>query len=226
MNKKHLIVFDIDGTLTDSVSAHQSSFIEALKNIGVKNMDTNFKDYKHHTDSYIAKVIYELDTKSIFDKKVWSTFENFMLENIQQKTPITEIKGAKRLVDYLRKNTDFAVCFATGSMRKPAEYKMNQVGIDFKPNLLVAANEIESREGIVQKAIDNAKAHYGVDFERVISLGDGFWDLTTAENLGLEFIGAGAKNQMLLEEHGARVLIDYSSLSSTMNLLNKRPTNL
>jgi beta-phosphoglucomutase-like phosphatase (HAD superfamily) len=55
LKKKNLIVFDIDGTLTDSVKVHQKAFTEMLLEIGVRQVNAEYKSFKHHTDSYIAK---------------------------------------------------------------------------------------------------------------------------------------------------------------------------
>ena len=40
LNKKSLIIFDIDGTITDSVKIHQKAFVEALHDLGITNMDS------------------------------------------------------------------------------------------------------------------------------------------------------------------------------------------
>ncbi|WP_162902860.1 HAD family hydrolase [Taibaiella koreensis] len=53
--KQYLIVFDIDGTLTDSVAPHQTAFVTALQQMGITEIDTNFKNYRHHTDKHIAR---------------------------------------------------------------------------------------------------------------------------------------------------------------------------
>jgi phosphoglycolate phosphatase-like HAD superfamily hydrolase len=58
-----------------------------------------------------------------------------------------------------------------------------------------------------------ARAHHGVtEFQRVVSVGDGMWDLTTAEDLGLEFIAiAGGAKRGELERAGAtRFHEDYT----------------
>jgi len=52
--KENLLIFDIDGTLTDSVPVHQTGFRNALKNSGITDYDNNFSGYKHHTDSFIS----------------------------------------------------------------------------------------------------------------------------------------------------------------------------
>jgi phosphoglycolate phosphatase-like HAD superfamily hydrolase len=53
------------------------------------------------------------------------------------------------------------------------------------------------------KAIENAKELYNINqFERIISVGDGLWDLTTAVRLGVEFIGIGNSNKAILLKNG------------------------
>lgn len=58
--KNKLAIFDIDGTLTDSIDIHQAAFRGALELVGVTEYDGNWGNYKHHTDSYIFRAIYEL----------------------------------------------------------------------------------------------------------------------------------------------------------------------
>ena len=65
----------------------------------------------------------------------------------------------------------------------------------FSEKLLETSNTIYTREEIVASAIEKAKKYYGIDdFEHIISFGDGLWDATTAENLGLHFVGVNEKN--------------------------------
>lgn len=212
MKKNKLIVFDIDGTLTNSVQPHQQAFIKALQQIGVKNIDSNFSEYKHHTDSYIAKVIYENDLKQEFYTSKLIEFEHYLMKNIS-RYDISEIAGAKNLIEHLNLETSCAVCYATGSLLQPALFKLNSVNIQFPKQLLVASNHIMEREKIVQQAIENAKNFYQADsFDRIISVGDGLWDLKTANNLAIEFIGIGTTNK--------RKLLDNGMLNHFDNLVN------
>ena len=209
MKKRNLIVFDIDGTLTNSVSIHQKAFTKALGQIGVDKIDSNYKTYKHHTDSYIAKVIYEKNRNKIFVAQIISKFETLLTKNIAEDLGISEIKGAKKLLETIEKNSDYGICFATGSLLKPAILKLQQAGIKFNSKLLVAANEILDREGIVKAAILKAEKYYDVsNFEKIISVGDGLWDLKTALNLSLKFVGVGLKNKDLLLKNGAKVILE------------------
>lgn len=202
--KEHLIVFDIDGTLTDSVKPHQSSFTQALYQMGVPELTRNFSAFRHHTDSFIAKEIYESEMKNDFTPELLSEFENHLMKNIQA-FPIPEIKGAGKLIHHLHQNTPFALCFATGSLLKPALYKLETIGVASPELVLVASNEIHSREDIVTKAIHNAHRYYQVErFKRIISVGDGLWDLKTANHLNLKFIGIGSANKELMLQSGMR----------------------
>lgn len=202
--KRNLIVFDIDGTLTDTVAMHQSAFKQALQLIGVGEFNDQFGSYKHHTDSHIAKVIYEYSTKRLFNESISQQFENHLYDFTVKKS-ITEISGARSLVQYIEKETNIGVCYATGSMNRPAILKLEKIGIDFNPMQLVASNNIEEREGIVEAAIQNAQLHYQIEkFDRIISFGDGLWDLKTANNLSLEFVGVGDANIEVLKANGMK----------------------
>jgi len=211
---KTLIVFDIDDTLTKTAKMHQQFFVEALEEIGVQEMDTNFGDYLHHTDSYIAACIYEKDKRSPFTAEVQQHFEALLYEKIRQQ-PIPEIRGARALLQNLQETAGSpAYCFATGSLYRPALYKLKALGISTEEGQLVASDQLRERENIVRKAIDLAcKRQQLTAFDRVIALGDGLWDLRAAQNLGIDFIGVGTKHRkLLLEEGAATVYEDLSKL--------------
>ena len=204
MLKKNLLVFDIDGTLTDSVAIHQKAFVHALHEVGVENINTNFKTYLHHTDSFIAKTIYEKDRNECFSNLKIAQFEA-SLNRIVQQSAIKEILGAKHTIALLEQQTSFGVCYATGSLLLPAQYKLESIGIVYSKEQLVASNHIHERENIVQQAIQQAAIFYKTKkFNRVISIGDGLWDLHTANNLGIEFIGIGVSNKEVLFQNGMK----------------------
>lgn len=212
LKKKSLIVFDIDGTLTDSVKEHQKAFTESLFDIGINEINADYKSFKHHTDSFIAKEIYKENQKVPFSIEKRNQFEDRLFDKIKRIT-FHEVKGAKALIDTLEKETEYGVCYATGSLRRPAEHKLSSIGIECKAWQLVASDTILERENIVKKAIKNSSQNYHVtNFEKIISVGDGVWDLFTAKNLDLEFIGVGEVNKELLIQNGAsKVLRDLTA---------------
>ncbi len=196
MNKKNLIVFDIDDTLTKSENQHQQSYVDAMLHFGITEINQDWKTYKNMTDSYILKKNYEANFKKDFNMKSFiPEFENKMTELFLALPKTKEIDGASKIVDFFMRETDYAICFATGSLLKPALIKLEQANINFVPNLVEASNNYYTREEIVTSAIKKAKTYFSVNrFENIISVGDGIWDLRTAKNLGIHFLGIRNKN--------------------------------
>jgi len=192
----NLIVFDIDDTLTCSENQHIDAYTSAMRHFGIHEINENWKSYTHHTDSYILRINFENNLDEFFSLSFIESFEKVMTEKMKISKPVAEIKGAANFVNYLREEKGYAVAFATGSLLKPALMKLEQAGIWHHPALVASSNQTYDREGIVKDAVERAKAFYKVDqFDHIISIGDGLWDLKTAQNLGVHFIGVGRKNK-------------------------------
>lgn len=221
-----LLVFDIDGTLTDSITQHQSSYLQALSVFDIPNLNSDWNAYTHHTDSWIFAEIFRqnfereptLNEKNLFS----STFNENFDANIQ-KTPIIEIQGAKDFLKRLIVNNNYAYAFATGSLRYPAIRKLETLAIDFPSELLVTASEFETREEIVDSAISAAMKFNTVDkFEKIIAFGDGRWDLVTANKMKLDFVGIAQyeKAEILRKEGAKKIYIDFSTNKISQALSN------
>ena len=204
--KKTLFVFDIDDTLTVSAKLHQEAFLLSMKNFDFIDIDTNWGGYLHHTDSYIFRKNYEKNKSIPFSNSLIETFETGILKYLKLNA-VAEVRGAAHFIASLREQ-GYAVCFATGSLEKPAFLKLEKIGIPFSPELVVASNTLESREEIVSQAITNAERFYDMTFESVISVGDGLWDLKTARNLGIDFIAIGPRNKAVLLKKGTKFHAD------------------
>lgn len=195
---KKLLVFDIDGTLTDSVVVHQNAFRNALTAMGFFNFDDNWSNYMHHTDSYIFKTIFETINARKVEKEDIETFEGILanlLLTYTNNNPITEMPGARLFLQQVSINSGYDIVFATGSLLQPTKLKLAQCGIVIDEKLLVATNGFFSREELVSHAISEAKKYYDVNqYDEVYSFGDGRWDYETARNLNLKFIGIGNQN--------------------------------
>lgn len=195
MKKKNLIVLDIDDTLTSSEDKHIDALLFAMKHFGITEVDTDWRNYAHASDSYIFKVNYEKTHKKEFSFDLIPEMEQVMTKRFLTGKDTTEIEGAKKAVDYFVNETNYGICFATGSILHPGILKLEQANINFIPDVLTAANNLFPREEIVSASIEKAKEYYGVEeFEHIVSFGDGLWDVTTAANLGLHFVGVNDKN--------------------------------
>ncbi|MEQ6123139.1 HAD family hydrolase [Pseudotenacibaculum sp. MALMAid0570] len=195
MKKKNLIVFDIDDTLTKSEFQHQKSYLDTMIHFGILEINQDWETYQNVTDSYILKENYEANFKQAFDISFIPDFEKKMLSSILELPEAKPIEGANEIVDFFLKETDYAICFATGSLLEPAFVKLSQAKINFVPELVEASNTLYTRESIVKSAIKKAENYFQVaTFENIISVGDGIWDLKTANNLEIHFLGIGDKS--------------------------------
>lgn len=202
MPKTKLIIFDIDGTLIDSVSGYHEVIVKAMNAVGIHSVDTNFNTLKHHTDSYALKYNYENFFSSELPLSLLDDFEKYIVTYLKKQPKTTAILGAKELLKNLELS-EYAVAFATGSLPESAIYKMSSAGLPMNVSVLATSKTSFSREGFVLEAIEKAKSHYNVaHFDQVISVGDGLWDLKTAQNLNLDFIGIGQANKDIMLANG------------------------
>lgn len=203
MPKTKLIIFDIDGTLIDSVKGYHEVICKAMNALGILKVDTNFDALTHHTDSFALKYNYENFFKQPMPKSLLDQFETQIVYYLKlQKQQTKAIKGAKNMLESLS-NSGFAIAFATGSLPAAAIYKMQQANLPINPQVLTTSKTSFTRDGFVQEAITQAKNFYKIaDFEQIIAVGDGVWDLQTAQNLKLEFIGIGTKHKKAMLANG------------------------
>ena len=167
-----------------------------------------------------------LDFKEAFQLDFIPSFEEKMTASILKLPKTDEIKGASTIVDFFMKETDYAICFATGSLLEPAFVKLAQASINFVPDLVEASNTLYSRERIVQSAIKKAKQYFKVDaFKNIISVGDGIWDLKTARNLEIHFLGIRDKNLVDFKQANIKSHItdwsnfDFNTIKKELNII-------
>jgi phosphoglycolate phosphatase-like HAD superfamily hydrolase len=212
----HIYIFDIDGTLTDSVAAHQRCFGAAFRAIGMREVDENWGGYRHHTDSGIFREAFARAHGREASVEDEARFVSALVRE-WEKIPaqVQEIAGAADFVAKLAESGQIRFAFATGSYRHLAQAKLAAVGIACPERLLVTASEFATREEIVSAAIAAVSA--GLDASQitsVVSFGDGLWDLHTARQLRLQFVGvgAGAKAELLKNAGAEVVATDFRHL--------------
>lgn len=212
-----LFLFDIDGTLTDSVLTYHKVITVAMQRLGINNIDTDYDNYLHHTDSYALEYNYERNFGKNASLEQRDLMDDLLAQEMDNHPPIHEILGAKTLLQALSKNNT-PVAFGTGAFPKATHIKMTSAGLVYHPEVLATSKTSITREGFVLQAIDQAKSFYNkTKFNRVIAFGDGVWDLQTAQNLNLEFIGVGnAKKDALLANgctHWVENFVDFDFFS-------------
>jgi phosphoglycolate phosphatase-like HAD superfamily hydrolase len=210
--QKRLIVFDIDGTLLQSIGTHHLAMEQAMAASDLIHKDPQWANYVNHTDSGVYYEAYERSFGRPPSDAECADFEALFqtcYDALKGVSDDVEIPGAVDLLRRLDASGEWLVAFATGSYRGPAEHKLQCLGVASRSCVLVTASEFRTRRDIVSAAIRQrlAGAEHGTR-ERTISVGDGPWDARTAAELGLAFIGVAQDEQaQRLIELGARAVV-------------------
>ena len=215
----NLAIFDIDGTLTESVAVDESCFVQAFRDVlGIERINTNWLEYTFQTDSGLALEICRnhlgRDPSGAEISRLQSRFAELLSAAVEGAgQPIREITGAAALLRLLRAHARWHVAIATGGWRMSARFKLASAGLAVDGFPWANADDALDRVDILRTAIGRAGQHYEQDtFEKVVYVGDGVWDVRAAKALGIGFLGlaAGDKAGRLLAEGASCVLPDFS----------------
>ena len=124
----------------------------------------------------------------------------------------------------LNREPEWRVAIASGSWRDPAMLKLQTADIDANDYPAAFADDGFSREEIVQAAVMKARAFYRQnDFAKIVSVGDGLWDVRTARNLKFSFlgIGIGEAGVELYRAGATHVIKDFSNYSRLLDCLGE-----
>ena len=215
-----LAIFDLDDTLLTAKSEWRCFDDALLAEFDIT--DTWEEPCIHMTDGGILREVVQRHLKRPPTVEEVQQFERrfvgFVSEAFETKREdFREIPGAFHMLHHLRHETDWYIGIATGCWRSTATLKLEGSGVALEGIPLATADDGLSREEIVTSCIRRAEQMYGVkEFPRIVSLGDGPWDVQTARNLGLPFICIGSG----LADHDVATVPDYRDLDRFIHLLD------
>jgi len=97
-----LVIFDIDGTLTQTTKADEECFVRSLADVcGFSDVDTDWSRYKHATDSGILHEIYEAHIGRSPSPDEISQFRQHFVDLLAQassEAPFAAVAGAPLLI--------------------------------------------------------------------------------------------------------------------------------
>jgi beta-phosphoglucomutase-like phosphatase (HAD superfamily) len=215
----NLVIFDIDGTLTESVAVDELCFVQAFRDVlGIRSINTNWLVYHFQTDSGLTLEICRKhlgrDPDAAEIRHLQARFAQMLRAAVEGTgQAIWAIPGAAAFLDSLRVQGRWFVAIATGGWSVSARFKLASAGLDVGGFPWASADDALDRVDILQTAIGRAGQMYGRNaFEKVVYVGDGVWDVRAAKALGIGFLGRAAENNAgrLLEEGALCVLSDFS----------------
>mgnify|MGYP000666067727 CR=1 FL=1 len=185
------IIFDIDGTLTQSTGFDSTCFKSAVLQHADVSFKNDWSEYRNVTDTGILnEIIATHDLAQIeaeLTSKIKSTFIN-KIESHLNDSPVDEIPGAKDFIDYLMSLEEVRVAIATGGWKETAELKLRSAGFTYQDIPLYSSNDSHSRVEIMKLADQKIGTPVA---NRVSYFGDASWDKEACSVLGWNFILVG-----------------------------------
>ncbi len=192
------VIFDIDGTLIDSVAAAGETYRQALlATVPEATVKPQWSDYRDVTDTGIMiEVLEDLRACHGTTRQTAPTLAAFETEFMSRlriavaEAPYAAIPGA---ADFLtRCQQQYPTGIATGCWRESGQVKLASAGISIGTLAMASASDHATREDILRHC------HQLLGGSRpVVYFGDAVWDVRTTTQLGWTMIGIGPKVEHL-----------------------------
>jgi phosphoglycolate phosphatase-like HAD superfamily hydrolase len=219
-----LVVFDIDGTLTQTMKADEECFVRSLAEVcGFSDVDTDWSRYKHTTDFGVFREIHETRTGRLPSPSETSRFRQHfvdLLARVSSEAAFAAVKGAPVLLSRLADSGDHRVALATGAWRDSAQLKMASAGLCYDDYPAASSDDAFDRESIIRLSMQRAAERYG-RLGGTVYVGDGVWDARACRSVGIPFIGIATNGRAarLSAEGAVCVFPDFSDPDSFFSSL-------
>jgi phosphoglycolate phosphatase-like HAD superfamily hydrolase len=226
----NLAIFDIDGTLTVTDHIDDICFVEALADAhAINGISTDWAGYSHTTDSAITSDIFQEQFNRAPEEAELRKFKSHFVQlledyRVKDSSLFAEIAGASSMLKRLNQEPQWKVAIASGGWHDSAILKLKVAGIEADDFPAAFADDGLSREEILQSAISKAERFYQQNrFARIVSVGDGLWDVRTARNLEFPFLGIGVGDaERKLRRAGAtHVIEDFADYGKSIRCLTE-----
>jgi phosphoglycolate phosphatase-like HAD superfamily hydrolase len=215
----NLVIFDVDGTLTESVTVDEVCFVQAFQDVlGIEGINTNWLDYTFQTDSGLALEICRShlgrDPSGAEISRLQSRFVQLLGAAVERTgQPMRAIPGAAAFLIRMKERAGWFFAIATGGWSVSARFKLASAGLPVDAFPWASADDALDRVEILRTAMHRAGQHYGQDaFDKVVYIGDGVWDVRAARELGISFLGiaVGERARKLGQAGASCVMPDLS----------------
>jgi phosphoglycolate phosphatase-like HAD superfamily hydrolase len=212
----NLIMLDIDGTLTKSYEYDREIMgLSIAYVLGCPPIDADLNGYTDKTSTGVTQEAIRRITGKIPNADQLEEVKRNVqarLEKMYEESPeiFGEVPGAAGFVDRLRSLDGAGIAIATGCWHDEALFKLQASGVNANGIPIATSDDDKNRTRIMQIAAQKARDFFNCpEFERVVYIGDGPWDLQEARSLGYGFIGIGPRVQALKDSQAFRWHPDF-----------------
>ena len=211
-NAQPAFLFDLDGTLIDSVYQHVVAFRIALAAVGIDLAAWSIHRRIGMSDELITRAFMRDSRKQLSPKKI-QELKRLHDEAYQERLgEVRVLPGAKELLKTL---ADLKVPHAIGtsSQRKNAEHPLKMLGVSSKVPV-VTGDEVSNAKPSPDLFLATAE-RLGVEIIHCVVIGDSVWDLLAGQRaraLGVGLLCGGYGEEELTRAGAFRVYADPADL--------------
>ncbi|MBQ8158343.1 MAG: HAD family hydrolase [Prevotella sp.] len=204
---KDTFIFDLDGTLLDTLKDLASSTNFALRQCGMP--EHSIDDIRQFVGNGVRKLIERAVPNGAENPQFEDVFESFRIHYLEHSLDTTcPYEGIPQLLTELKRQGCKMAVVSNKMMAATQELVAH-----FFPEIEVAIGENE-QQGIKKKPapdmVFEALKQLGVEKERALYVGDSDVDLLTAMNAGIPCASVlwGFRDRTFLMQHGAHLFVE------------------
>lgn len=223
---KHLVLFDIDGTLLWTGGAGRTALEEALRRVYGTAGDIDGYDLGGRT---IREIVRDLVSGSgLSEAEVWDRFNTFkatwpgIMQRIIGEYDVQPCRGAPEAVAALAGRDDMLLGILTANIEATARIKLEAAGFDPAAFKVGAYGDVSPvRADLVPVALEEARVLTGVAFSprQAVLVGDTALDVITAHEAGARSIAVLTGGKPREELEAARPDHLFDDLADTQALI-------
>ena len=225
------ILFDVDGTLTDTMEVDTRCFLQAFVDVcGFADVDPDWSRYRNATDAGIFQEVFASRRgrgPTVCETEEFREHLVALFRSAALKESFAAIRGATTLLVRLTERGEDRIGLATGCWSDAARVKMASAGFCYDDYPSASADDAPDRETIVRVAAQRTAGETDEEWNHAIYVADGVWDVKTSRLLGIPFlgIGVGAQREKLIAAGASDVLPDFSDIDGFLFVLRKLERN-
>ena len=223
---KHLLLFDIDGTLMTSGGAGEGALRDAMKDRFGVDEDLSGITVAGATDTLIARLLLKKHGLAITPENITALLDrylHFLQERIGRHKGYL-LPGILELLSQLARNPYCVTALLTGNLKKGAEIKLSHYGIWEFFQFGAFADDHHHRNELGHFARTRARESHGYDFlpREIFVIGDTPRDVACGKEIGARTVAIATGNysvEVLRAENPDFVFQDLSDIDAVMSVL-------
>lgn len=212
------VVFDLDGTLVDTVGTRIAAWLHTFNEYGIPAARAEVAQLIGSDGRRLARIVAEAAGQAIeadraeeIDRRAGEIYSEL-------NTDPKPLPGARELLQTLDER-ELAWAIATSSRREQVDVSINALGLSRRPTI-VDGSRVEHAKPAPDLLVSAAR-DLGVEPSHTWYVGDAIWDMQAARAASMPAIGvaSGSATAAELEESGAWLVVD--NLGQLMHLIQR-----